>query len=94
MIDAAGGVSHVMPVYDADVMRAELALLSDWYWPYVTGQPIDVAERAELAAVWAPFLDQVATKPGNAATTAWVLRDFHSPNLLWRPSTTALPASA
>ena len=23
--------------------------------------------------------------PDNAATTSWVLRDFHSPNLLWRP---------
>ncbi len=85
VIDAGDGVSHVMPVYDADVMRAELALLGDWYWPYVTGQPIDVAECAELAAIWAPFLNRVATKPGNAATTAWVLRDFHSPNLLWRP---------
>lgn len=86
VIDAGGGVSHAMPHYDAGVMRAEIELLCDWYWPYVTGQPMDTAERAELEDVWTPLLDRVATRPGNAATAAWVLRDFHSPNLLWRSS--------
>jgi aminoglycoside/choline kinase family phosphotransferase len=85
IVVAENGVSHTMPVYDADVMHAELALLGDWYWPYVTGQPIDEGARSSLAAIWAPLIDQVATQADNPATTAWVLRDFHSPNLLWMP---------
>lgn len=84
VIDAGGGVSHSMPLYDASVMRAEISLLCDWYWPYVTGQAMGANARAELEDVWAPLLDRVATRPGNPATMAWVLRDFHSPNLLWR----------
>mgnify|MGYP001822077851 FL=1 len=79
------GVHHTMPVYDAGVMEAEVALLADWYWPHVNGEPIGAARRDELVAVWAPLIAQVATAPNMAATTSWVLRDFHSPNLLWRP---------
>ena len=84
-VTAQGGISHTMPFYDADVMHAEMALLGDWYWPHVTGQPIGDAARSELANLWAPRIDAVATTPDNPATRAWVLRDFHSPNLLWLP---------
>ena len=85
IVTAQGGISYTMPFYDADVMHAEMALLGDWYWPHVTGQPIDDASRSDLAKLWSPLIEQVATRPDNPATRAWVLRDFHSPNLLWLP---------
>lgn len=82
---AVDGIRHTMPSYDARVMRAEVALFADWYWPHVTGRPIEPERRDEMVAAWSPLIDEVATAPDNAATTSWVLRDFHSPNLLWRP---------
>jgi len=54
-------------------------LLPDWYLPYRGAAPT-AAERDTYLALWgdalAPVLDVRPT---------WVLRDFHSPNLLWLP---------
>ena len=38
------------------------------------------ADRAEFVALWADIFAQLAKMP-----PAWVLRDYHSPNLLWLP---------
>ncbi|MFY0613871.1 MAG: tRNA (adenosine(37)-N6)-threonylcarbamoyltransferase complex ATPase subunit type 1 TsaE [Hyphomicrobiaceae bacterium] len=84
-IVVGGDVCYTMPSYDANVMHAEMALLGDWYWPHVTGKPIDARAHSEFSHLWAPLIDQVATRPDNSDTSAWVLRDFHSPNLLWMP---------
>jgi len=37
-------------------------------------------ERTEFVALWADVFEQLAKMP-----VAWVLRDYHSPNLLWLP---------
>ncbi|MBU2533644.1 MAG: tRNA (adenosine(37)-N6)-threonylcarbamoyltransferase complex ATPase subunit type 1 TsaE [Alphaproteobacteria bacterium] len=83
-------VAHPIPAYDADVMHAELDLLPEWYWPHANGRAIADDERARFHHVWAPFIAEVATSPANPATRAWVLRDFHSPNLIWLPDRTGI----
>ena len=42
--------------------------------------PCRQAERAEFVALWADIFAQLGKMPA-----AWVLRDYHSPNLLWLP---------
>ena len=84
-VGAGSGVEHPMPWYDADVMMAEIELLCDWYWPHTKGRAMDAGDRADFLAAWAPLIASVATTADNAETQAWVLRDFHSPNLLWLP---------
>jgi N-acetylmuramate 1-kinase len=78
-----GAVRHRMPAYDAGVMHSEVALLCDWYWPYVNDEPIGESARTGFEVAWTPLIHSVASGTGKADTPAWVIRDFHSPNLIW-----------
>jgi tRNA threonylcarbamoyl adenosine modification protein YjeE len=72
-------LTHHIPPYDLDALMIEVELLPDWYLPF-RGVTLTAAAREEYLAVWRhalfPVLDVRPT---------WVLRDFHSPNLLWLP---------
>ena len=57
----------------------EAELLLDWYLPRL-GVTVTDAARAELRALW-----REALQPAIDAPPTWVLRDYHSPNLLWLP---------
>ena len=76
-LPVAPSVSHRIPRYDLDALLIEAELLPDWYLPHRGAAGVD---RGAYAALWrdalAPLLD---------APPTWVLRDFHSPNLLWLP---------
>ena len=61
-------------------MAIETELLVDWYWPALTGNPPPAEARTEFLTLWNAVLDKVLAMP-----TGWVLRDFHSPNLMWLP---------
>ena len=71
---------------DAFLIEAELLL--DWYLPSVNAPPTDDARDA-FAALW-----RNALRPAIEAPPTWVLRDYHSPNLLWLPTAKTSPASA
>ncbi len=73
------GVSHRIPPYDLDAMLIEVELLPDWYLPF-RGAPPTAAARETYLALWRDALFPVLDMP-----VTWVLRDFHSPNLLWLP---------
>jgi len=49
----------------------------EWYLPDRGAEPTDDV-RAEFIAMWRGLLSKPATAP-----KTWVLRDFHSPNLIW-----------
>ena len=69
-----------------DVLEIETELLLDWYLPAV-GVAVSDVIRDAFRNAWRPLLDEMA----NNAETHWVLRDFHSPNLLvLEAGTTAL----
>jgi len=57
----------------------EVELLVDWYLPRLSATPTPTARSAFLS-FW-----RQALAPVLAAPKTWVLRDFHSPNLLWLP---------
>ena len=79
-----GGLAHEMPRYDEDVLAAEVDLLCDWYWPLKTGAAMPKGERDTFHALWRDLIDEVAWRAGDTTKQHWVLRDFHSPNLIWR----------
>lgn len=70
--------SYRLPPYDLEAFLIEAELLLDWYLPNRRGA---IAESRELyRTLWSEAL-----QPALEAPASWVLRDFHSPNLLWLP---------
>jgi aminoglycoside/choline kinase family phosphotransferase len=82
-LEAAPGVFHDVPPFDRDAMMIEVELLVDWYVPYATGRPAGEALRAGLRAAWDRVFDRL-----ESAESSLVLRDFHSPNIIWRAERT------
>jgi hypothetical protein len=74
------GTAHRLPAYDHDALGIEVDLLPDWYWPALHGAPIPQDAHAEFGSLWAAVFDKLGALP-----RGWVLRDYHSPNLLWLP---------
>ncbi len=74
------GSAHRLPAYDHDALGIEVALLPDWYWPALRGTSAPQDAYAEFLALWAAVFDKLCALP-----RGWVLRDYHSPNLLWLP---------
>lgn len=78
-IEAAPGVHHVPPNFDRDAMMIEAELLLDWYLPHVSGTAPSDTTRENYRAAWEEVISRLAS-----AETSLVLRDYHSPNLIWR----------
>lgn len=72
------GASHQLPRQDHGVLTIEVELLPDWYWPALFGTEIPPDARTEFLAVWNTVFDRLLSQP-----PSWVLRDYHSPNLIW-----------
>jgi N-acetylmuramate 1-kinase len=71
---------HTLPRLDRNILEIEIDMLPDWYWPEVKGAAMPAPLRAEYRGLWRPVIDRLlAEAPG------WILRDVHSPNLLWLP---------
>jgi len=84
-IAIAAGVVHRIPDFDRTAIKIETSLLIDWYLPWKRGAPASEAERKDYFAVWDHLIDVLASAERNL-----LLRDFHSPNILWRASRTGL----
>jgi aminoglycoside/choline kinase family phosphotransferase len=72
------GSDHVLPHYDRRALTIETELLLDWYWPALLGSAAPEKARTEFARAWQSVFDRLLTLP-----VGWVLRDYHSPNLIW-----------
>ncbi|MEP9374517.1 tRNA (adenosine(37)-N6)-threonylcarbamoyltransferase complex ATPase subunit type 1 TsaE [Mesorhizobium sp. KR1-2] len=78
-IEIAPGVVHTVPPFDRDAMLIEVELLLDWYVPAATGKPADPALRDEFRRLWNALIDRL-----QHAEKGLMMRDFHSPNIIWR----------
>jgi tRNA threonylcarbamoyl adenosine modification protein YjeE len=76
-LPVAPQLEYRLPRYDMDAFLIEAELLLDWYLPHVKA-PASDARRAEFISLW-----REALAPAIEAPSTWVLRDYHSPNLLW-----------
>jgi tRNA threonylcarbamoyl adenosine modification protein YjeE len=77
-IEVEPGVTHRVPDYDHDAMAIESELLVDWYVPHMLGRPASTGERRDFSAVWTALFTRL-----DRAERSLVLRDYHSPNLIW-----------
>ncbi|RUO99799.1 tRNA (adenosine(37)-N6)-threonylcarbamoyltransferase complex ATPase subunit type 1 TsaE [Hyphomicrobium sp.] len=66
-----------LPLADTDVLEIETELLLDWYWPALRTSPAPEHARTEFKRLWQPVFDRVLKQP-----KTWLLRDYHSPNLI------------
>jgi N-acetylmuramate 1-kinase len=81
ILPVSEGRDHVIPDYDAAALEIESELLIDWYAPHIAGAALAAVTRKQFTRHWAPLIGEVT-----AARPSWVLRDYHSPNLIWLPA--------
>jgi tRNA threonylcarbamoyl adenosine modification protein YjeE len=77
VLPLAPQISYPMPAFDTDALLVEIGLMLEWYLPDRGVEPTSNM-RAEFVTMWRELL----SKPAQAPKT-WVMRDFHSPNLIW-----------
>jgi N-acetylmuramate 1-kinase len=83
-LPVAPHLDHQIPPYDVNAFLIEAELLVDWFLPRLDAAIPDT-ERGSFRALWRELL-----QPAIDAPPTWVLRDFHSPNLLWLPQRSGL----
>ncbi|MEQ1651385.1 MAG: tRNA (adenosine(37)-N6)-threonylcarbamoyltransferase complex ATPase subunit type 1 TsaE [Hyphomicrobium sp.] len=72
-----GGTHHLLPLLDHGTLQIETELLLDWYWPAALGAPAPLSARQSFTALWNDAFTRLLQGP-----KGWVLRDYHSPNLI------------
>jgi tRNA threonylcarbamoyl adenosine modification protein YjeE len=77
-------LTYDIPVFDIDAWLVEIGLMLEWYLPDRGVEP-NQDRREEFIAMWRTLL----AKPA-AAPQTWVLRDFHSPNIIWLDDRTGI----
>ncbi len=77
MLPVTAQLEYRLPPYDLEAFLIEAELLLDWYL-VGAGQPAAAPARASFLSLW-----REALLSAIAAPATWVLRDYHSPNLLW-----------
>ena len=74
----AGDAVHRIPDFDLDAFLIEAELLTDWFVPCAAGSPPDAEAKAEFRRLWTEAFEMI----DNGEKTI-VLRDYHSPNVIW-----------
>ncbi len=78
-LPVCAGLNYTVPAYDREALAIETELLLDWYMPHVRGSPANGTERKQFADAWGAVFSRLG-----GAEKSLVLRDYHSPNLIWR----------
>jgi len=78
-LEAPGGIVHDLPPFDRDALMIEVELLPAWYVRRQTGRPPSAEFLSAFAAAWNAVFGRL-----EAAERSIVLRDYHSPNIVWR----------
>jgi N-acetylmuramate 1-kinase len=75
-----GDADHVMPHYDQEAQLIEVDLLPSWFHVHVHKTKAPESLNESFAQIWRKLLPlAISEKP------LWVMRDYHSPNLIWAP---------
>jgi len=76
---------YEIALFDFPTFAMEAELLLDWFWPLQKAGPADSLVRKSFIDIWKRLFRLVETDH-----PVWVLRDFHSPNLIWMPERTGI----
>lgn len=71
--------THEIPAFDWEIIEIEISLLLEWYAPLIAEKSISDEAAAEYKNIWFNLFKKL-----QASEQSLVLRDFHSPNLMWR----------
>jgi N-acetylmuramate 1-kinase len=77
-IPLPGGESYAPPRYDREALLVEVSLFPDWFGGHGGEPAFPSDEREAFLSAWSDTLDLLDP------STTLVMRDFHSPNILWR----------
>jgi N-acetylmuramate 1-kinase len=77
------GETYELPPYDRDALMIEARLMLDWYVPRKLGRAASEAEAKRFESLWDDLIVKLAD-----AETGLILRDYHSPNIIWREDRT------
>lgn len=72
------GSAHRLPDFDRRAFAIETSLLLDWFWPALHGEAAPAGLAKNFDRIWDPLFATLQDEDHG-----WLLRDFHSPNLLW-----------
>jgi aminoglycoside/choline kinase family phosphotransferase len=84
ILPLCGHDDYAIPVFDSKALLIEIGLMAEWYLPD-RDVPLSEERRAEFFAIWRELLERPL-----AAPKTWVLRDYHSPNLIWLADRTGI----
>jgi N-acetylmuramate 1-kinase len=73
-------INHKIPIFDYGALDIEVELLLEWYLPMIGSPQLSQRNRDAFTALW-----RAALSPAVKGEKSWVLRDMHSPNLMWLP---------
>lgn len=73
------GISHQVPAYDREAMLIETELLIDWFAPRFKKNGLSKEDAISFRSIWNTLINQLED-----SELKIVLRDFHSPNIIWR----------
>jgi N-acetylmuramate 1-kinase len=80
-LPVADDIEHRIPPYDLDALLIEVELMLDWYLPHMGKMALSASARGQYVNLWKELLTPIVMAP-----RTWVLRDYHSPNLMWLPA--------
>lgn len=78
VIEVEKNIYHNVQSYDLQAQMIEIDLLLSWFWPHVHGNKVPQTIRQSFEEIWLKLLPKTQEKKPQL-----VLRDFHSPNLIW-----------
>jgi N-acetylmuramate 1-kinase len=73
------GETYLLPPYDRDALMIETRLMLDWYVPRKLGRTASRGETQHFESLWDDLIEKLSE-----AETGMILRDYHSPNIIWR----------
>jgi tRNA threonylcarbamoyl adenosine modification protein YjeE len=78
------GSGYVLRSYDRDALLIEVSLFPDWFGGHGGEPAFPPQEREAFLSAWAEAIDSLDP------SATWVMRDFHSPNILWQEQASGL----
>lgn len=84
-VKLSNGRTYKIPEYDRDAFLIEVDLLIEWYAPEFALNGLSEQDKADFKEIWEELIIGLSDQQQTL-----VLRDFHSPNIIWREDQTAI----
>lgn len=81
----ADGKTHRLKPCDFEVLITEAELYLQWYLPHASGEPVTEQQHQDYVEAWKELLEPVLQ-----SEPTLLLRDYHSPNIMWLPEESGL----